>query len=72
MALRSGGRYRPRNRPFYTSYQELLRHHHRLINEDPAITQQIAVIEGVGNLIQTTVRFPIGSTMYVCIYIFFK
>ena len=61
MATRSGARFRARNRPFYTSYAELLRHHQRLTTENPAVTQQLAVISGVGNLIQTTVRFPVTS-----------
>ena len=62
MALRSGARFRARNRPFFSSVPELLRHHQRLLIEDPAVTQQLAVIDSVGNLIQTTVRFPITST----------
>ena len=61
MALRSGNRYQARNQPFYTSVRELLQHHQRLITENPAVTQQIAVIERSGTLIQTTVRFPVQS-----------
>jgi hypothetical protein len=61
MALRSGTRYQARNQPFYTSVRELLQHHQRLISENPAVTQQLAVIERSGTLIQTTIRFPIQS-----------
>jgi len=60
MALRSGARFQARNQPFYTSVQELLRHHQRLLNENPAVTQQLAVVPS-GNIIQTTVRFPVQS-----------
>jgi hypothetical protein len=61
MALRSGNRFRVRNQPFYTSVQELLTHHQRLLSENPAVTQQLAVIEGSGTLTQTTIRFPIRA-----------
>jgi len=60
MALRSGARFRTRNQPFYTSVNELLRHHQRLVHDNPAVTQQLAVV-ATGNLIQTTVRFPVQS-----------
>lgn len=63
MALRSGARFQARNQPYYTSVQQLLQHHQRLLNENPAVTQQLAVIAGGGTLIQTTVRFPIGSNI---------
>lgn len=63
MATRSGALLRARNEPFYTSVRELMRHHQRLVTENPAITQQIAVIANAGNLIQTTVRFPITSNV---------
>jgi hypothetical protein len=63
MATRSGARLRARNQPYYTSVRELMRHHERLVNENPAITQQMAIIANAGNLIQTTVRFPITSTV---------
>lgn len=61
--LRSGGRFAARNRPFYTTIRELLSHHQRLTQDDPAITQrEVYISGGVGNLIQTTVRFPINSS----------
>jgi hypothetical protein len=61
MALRSGTRYQARNQPFYTSVRELLQHHQRLLTENPAVTQQLAVIERSGTLVQTTIRFPVQS-----------
>jgi hypothetical protein len=63
MATRSGALLRARNQPFYTSVRELMRHHQRLINENPAVTQQVAIIANSGSLIQTTVRFPITSNV---------
>lgn len=60
--LRSGGRFIARNRPFYSSEQELLAQHTRLIQDDPAVShREVYIVGGVGNLIQTTVRFPINS-----------
>ena len=63
--LRSGTRYRVRNSPYYSTVRELLSHHARLLEPEPAITTRAARIEGVriGSLLQTTVRFPVGSTV---------
>ena len=63
--LRSGARYNARNRPYYTSVSELLRHHQRLLSSEPAVTTRGVRIAGlnVGSLLQTTARFTIDSTI---------
>lgn len=62
MALRSGQRFQARNQPYYNSVRELLSVHERLIQDNPAVTQQQTYIDNVGQLTQTTIRFPITST----------
>ena len=61
--LRSGALYRTRNRPYYPSLGELLSHHRRLLEPEPAVTTRSARIAGLnfGSLLQTTVRFPVKS-----------
>lgn len=63
--LRSGSRYIQTNRPYYSSLRELLSHHKRLLLPEPAVTTRSARIAGLsqGSLLQTTVRFPVGSTI---------
>lgn len=62
MALRSGHRFQPRNQPFFNSVRELMSVHERLLSDDPAVTQQQTFIDNIGQLTQTTIRFPITST----------
>jgi len=61
--LRSGHRFAARNKPFYTSFQELKSHHTRLFQAAPAITSEVLRIgDGhQGNLLQTTIRFRVDS-----------
>ena len=63
--LRSGTRYSARNNPYYTSVSELLSHHKRLLEEEPAITTRAVRIAGVnyGSLLQTTARFTIHCSV---------
>jgi hypothetical protein len=64
-SLRSGARFAARNRPHYSSYRELISHHSRLLENEPAITHRVARIADSrsGNLIQTTVRFRFDSPL---------
>jgi len=61
--LRSGHRFAARNKPFYTSFNELKAHHSRLFHPTPAVTSEVLRIgDGRhGNLLQTTIRFRIDS-----------
>lgn len=61
--LRSGGRFAARNKAHYSSYKELMSHHKKLQEEEPAITERLTRIFGVadGYLSQTTVRFRFDS-----------
>lgn len=63
--LRSGERFAARNNPYYTSVQELLAHHQRLLADEPAVTTRATRIAGlsVGSLLQTTVRFRFDSSV---------
>lgn len=63
--LRSGERFATRNFSHYTSEKELLAHHKRLLEPEPAITTRAARIAGFnfGSLLQTTVRFRFDSTV---------
>lgn len=57
--LRSGTRYAARNNPYYTSARELLLHHQRLLQPEPAVSTRAVRIANTnsGSLLQTTVRF---------------
>ena len=63
--LRSGERFAARNYAFYKSEKDLLAHHKRLLDPEPAITTRAARIAGLnfGSLLQTTVRFRFDSTV---------
>jgi hypothetical protein len=63
--LRSGSRFAARNLPHYTSYSELMQHHHKLLDHTPVKAQRIARIAGVrgASLSQTTVRFRFDSPL---------
>jgi hypothetical protein len=63
--LRSGTRFAARNLNYYSSVKELLEHHKRLLNPEPAITTRATRIAGLnfGSLLQTTVRFRFNSTI---------
>lgn len=65
--LRSGSRFARRNQPYFATLQELLNHHRRLLDPEPAITSKYFRVAGngernteVNRLLQTTVRFPIN------------
>lgn len=61
-SLRSGARFAARNNPYYTSVRELLNHHPRLLEEEPAVASRIARVGELqtGSLLQTTIRFRAG------------
>ena len=63
--LRSGERFAARNIAFYKSEKELLDHHKRLLEQEPAVTTRATRIAGLnfGSLLQTTVRFRFDSTV---------
>ena len=63
--LRSGTRFAARNLNYYPTVKELLEHHKRLLNHQPAITTRATRIAGLnfGSLLQTTVRFRFDSTI---------
>ena len=60
--LRSGARFSARNNPYYSSVQELLSHHRRLLENEPAVTTRIGRVGefNSGSLLQTTIRFRSG------------
>lgn len=63
--LRSGKRFAARNNPYYGSLAEVLKHHKRLFNDEPAVTTRLCYIGGkrrkdsraATSLMQTTVRY---------------
>lgn len=63
--LRSGARFAARNLPYYSSLKELLSHHRRLFEKEPAISQRYFYIGGARSLLsgrslmQTTVRYRV-------------
>ena len=63
--LRSGERFAARNYSYYTSVQELLSHHQRLLAQEPAVTTRATRIAGlsIGSLLQTTIRFRFDSSV---------
>ena len=63
--LRSGTRFAARNLNYYSTVKELLEHHKRLLNPEPAITTRATRIAGLnfGSLLQTTVRFRFNSSI---------
>lgn len=63
--LRSGERFAARNYSYYSSVEELLSHHQRLLAQEPAVSTRVTRIAGlsVGTLFQTTVRFRFDSSV---------
>ena len=63
--LRSGSRFAARNNPYYSSYQQLIAHHRRLLDPVPAVSHRVARLfdSRAGTLIQTTVRFVFDSPL---------
>ena len=63
-STRSGARYSALNTAHYTSIQELMSHHSRLLQQEPESTTRSAIIVGAPNhisLLQTTLRFRFDS-----------
>lgn len=61
--LRSGGRFSARNNPHYPSVRELLSHHRRLLQPEPAVSTRVGRVGELnsGSLLQTTIRFRAGD-----------
>lgn len=62
-ATRSGARFSARNNPHYRSYKELMSHHKKLLDPEPALTERLTRIFGIsdGYLSQSTLRFRFDS-----------
>ena len=60
--LRSGGRFAARNNPHFPSVRDLLSHHRRLLDEEPAVATRVLRVGefNTGSLLQTTIRFRAG------------
>ena len=65
-STRSGIQYSALNNAHYTSVQELMSHHRRLLEQEPASTTRAGVIVGAQRhvtLLQTTLRFRFDSPL---------